>query len=291
MADTTEALDVIEDSIDGVVEVVYRTNPWVIGATVILGLAAGAGLGYFLAARRLGREFDEKLEAEIESTKTFYSRLNKTDEDGEPLTPMSVMEKRHGPEAAADALRTYQGRQAAKEAVEEEREVALDAEQDDAQITRIEERRRTQVETVEEPPEVRNTFTEPAFDLEEEKKFRTSEKPYVITHDEFYAAELNYDTHSLVYYEVDDTLTDEHDKPFEETDLWVGDDNLVRFGHGSKDSNIVFVRNERLEIDYEITRSTGSYLEEVLGMLPEDGGELKHSDQRDRRRALRDSDG
>jgi hypothetical protein len=64
----------------------------------------------------------------------------------------------------------------------------------------------------------------------------------------------------------------------------VGDDNL-RFGYGSNDSNMVYVRNPRIEMDMEIVRSQGTYTKEVLGF--DDEAELKHSG---RRRRFRESD-
>jgi hypothetical protein len=141
------------------------------------------------------------------------------------------------------------------------------------------------VETVEE---TRNVFLDPSFDYDEEVKLRTPDKPYIITHDEYFAAEKEYDTQSLTYYEDDDTLVNENDKPVDDLDL-VGEDHLARFGHGSKDRKIVYVRNDKLGIDFEIVLAKGSYLE-ALGLGPEPN-ELKHSNQRDARRAFRHGDG
>jgi hypothetical protein len=76
--------------------------------------------------------------------------------------------------------------------------------------------------------------------------------------------------HTLTYFEGDDVLTDEEDQPINETDDTVGNANLLKFGHGSKDNNIVYVRNEKLDLDFEITRSKGSYIKEVLGFIQHD---------------------
>ena len=282
----------VEEAIDGVVDVVevFRTNPMALAAAGVVGVMAGAVGGYFVARKLLGREYEERIEAEIAEAREFYAGIYKTDPDGAVLTPQDVLRERHG-EEAIKAVREYQGRS------EEEPEDGYPAGEphddvvDEEQIRKLEARMRDgRGEVVVERTEVTervNVFADDTFDLEEEIKFRSPDKPYIITHDEFFEGEKNYDTQSLTYYEVDDTLTDEHDKPLEQTDKLVGDEHLVRFGSGSKDKNIVYVRNDRLGIDYEIVRSTGSYLEEVLGMPEEDPKELKHSDQRDRRRALR----
>lgn len=98
--------------------------------------------------------------------------------------------------------------------------------------------------------------------------------PRIIHHDEFMQNLPDYQQSTLTYYERDDTLVDERDTPITDEDKLVGSDNLVRFGHGSKDQHVVYVRNPRLEIDFEITRSVGSYAQEVLGV---DDSHLEHS--------------
>ena len=45
----------------------------------------------------------------------------------------------------------------------------------------------------------------------------------------------------------------------------VGEPNLERFGEGTTDPSQVYIRNERLAIDIELTREDGLYLHEVLG--------------------------
>lgn len=297
--------DQVEDAIDGVVEVVevVKNNPMALIAVGLVGVAAGTVGGYFLAQKLLSHKFEEQMTEEIAEARAFYANLNKVSEDGAVLSPQDVLAARHGQEAV-DAVREYQGR-TEEDAIAEAQDSGepFDDEQDEAQIRKIENARIHSVSVDKEPGphggtiEVtetkteRNVFRDDTFDLEEEIKFRTEDKPYIITHDEYFAGEKDYDTQSLTYYEVDDTLTDEHDKPLEQTDKQVGDDHLVRFGSGSKDPNVVYVRNDRLGIDYEIVRSKGSYLEEVLGMPEENPGELKHSDQRDRRRAMQRDDG
>jgi hypothetical protein len=57
----------------------------------------------------------------------------------------------------------------------------------------------------------------------------------------------------------------------------------LRFGHGSKDPNVVYIRNPRLEMEMEILRDPSSYEKEVLGETIEkraQTADLKHSHQR-----------
>lgn len=300
-----QALDAIEDQMDNIVETVevVKNNPVVLAVVGAVGVALGVAGGYFAAKKVLRSQYEDLAQREISEAKTFYASVYKTNEDGTPKTPQEVLSELHGPEAAAEALRAYKGQQAAEKLVGAG-ELAYD-EQDEAQIRKIENARGVQTvrskedeaqlsEDVESPPS-RNVFQDDNFDLEEELKYRTKEEPYIITHDEYYAGDLEYENSSLTYYEQDDTLTDDQDKPIRDIEKTIGEDHLVRFGHGSRDRNIVYIRNDRLGMDFEVVKSTGSYVEEVLGMLDDDssGGELRHSNRNAhlaRRREFRHGD-
>lgn len=283
--------EVVEETVDGVVDVVevMRNNPVTLALVGAAGLAVGGAGGYFLTKRLLRKYYSDLAEVEIAQAKEFYAGVYKTDADGAVLTPQEVLSQRHGAAAAADALRTYSGRQVTQEILEkDEMATALD-EQDEAAVIRLEERARHE-EPRATPSEMRNVFIDPSFDYEEEKKLRSRERPYIITHDEYFDKDVSFEDQTLTYYEDDDTLVDEKDKPVDDLDL-VGEDHLARFGHGSRDRNIVYVRNEKLEMDFEIVLAKGSYLE-ALGLGPEpEGNSLKHSSQRDARRAFRHGDG
>ncbi len=98
---------------------------------------------------------------------------------------------------------------------------------------------------------------------------RSPEQPYVIHHDEFndQGADERYSGYrqtAYTYYAVDDVIVDTDDTPVPHADMVVGQENL-KWGHGSGDPDIVFIRNERLELEIEITRVPRSYEEEVLG--------------------------
>ena len=86
--------------------------------------------------------------------------------------------------------------------------------------------------------------------------------PYVISPDE-YGDFDNYDLVSLTYYS-DGILTDSADEPILDEDLddFVGRDFANHFGEYEDDS--VFIRNDRLKIDYEILRDLRTY-EDVVG--------------------------
>lgn len=101
------------------------------------------------------------------------------------------------------------------------------------------------------------------WDYRQEIQNRDKSRPYIIHVDEFVADEMGWDSQStLTWYEKDQVLCDSHDKPIYNHQEVVGE---LLFGHGSNDANVVYVRNEQLQAEYEILRDDGSYEEVVLG--------------------------
>ncbi|QAU06290.1 hypothetical protein SEA_RICKMORE_56 [Gordonia phage Rickmore] len=98
---------------------------------------------------------------------------------------------------------------------------------------------------------------------------RASGQPYIISVSEFMENDPQYSQNTISYYQGDSVLADDSDQPIPDINSIVGERNLQRFGEGSGDPNIVFVRNDRLEVDFEITQSLGTYAEEVLGVTPQ----------------------
>lgn len=134
------------------------------------------------------------------------------------------------------------------------------------------------------PEEVRNVFEdqkpEDDWDWEAEKQLRDAqpERPFVIHIDE--KGENDYDETTLTYYAGDDVLCSSDDTVIDNPDGIVGVINLDKFGHGSNDRNIVYVRNNNLAIDIEVVRSDKTYAEEVHG--------FKHEETPRRRRPRQD---
>lgn len=109
----------------------------------------------------------------------------------------------------------------------------------------FEENSETDLETAKEIAEVRE-------DLD-----KRNPDPYVINPDQFGERE-EYEVISIFYY-ADKILADDNDELIEDVDGLVGSDSLLTFGQ--YDDDAVFVRNERLQTDFEILRSEKKYLE------------------------------
>lgn len=157
--------------------------------------------------------------------------------------------------AAIDSMERVYARRATRDIPEEEVEVEPDREPEE------ENREMSVREYAEKLAE--NGYTDYAdlSKVEEAKKEEKKEevknvkKPYVISPYDYGEAE-GYDTESLIYY-ADGVLTDDDNNPIEDVEGTVGKDALTHFGEYEDDS--VFVRNERLKIDYEILLDSSKY--------------------------------
>lgn len=128
-------------------------------------------------------------------------------------------------------------------------------------------------------PTTRNIFagTDSEWNYEKELEKRSADEPYILHRDEFYADELDYTQLTLTYYAGDDILVDDEETPVYNHNNIVGP---IRFGHGSGDPNVFYVRNDKRKAEYEILNDPGSYSREVLGLTAEDNArasDLRHS--------------
>lgn len=121
--------------------------------------------------------------------------------------------------------------------------------------------------------------TDPSWDYEAELQTRTDEKPYVIHKTEFMEDEMGYRQDTCTYYEGDDIMCDSADTVIYNPRNLMGDFD-AQWGHGSEDDNIVYIRNEKERMEWEILRHTGMYSVEIAGLeIAEitERRELKHS--------------
>ena len=91
---------------------------------------------------------------------------------------------------------------------------------------------------------------------------KTDSDIYVIAPDVF--GEIGYTEVSLTYYN-DGVLVDENDEVVDDIENMIGFDSLSHFGEYEDDS--VFVRNDKLKIDYEILRSEQRF-SDILSKYP-----------------------
>lgn len=204
-----------------------------IGAFVSVGVAA-TGVTYFTTRKRYEQIIDERVRTEVAGTEKFLSSLS----EKKYATPMEALN-------ALEEDPTIEGV-----------EVILKAE-NYAGETLVEKENHN---VFDEVPE-----RDKDFDFELEVPKRTPDKPYIIEYDEFYESENQ--TITLTWFEGDEVLADEKDEHIPNIDATVGEDNLLRFGYGSRDPNILYIRNEKMDVDFEVVKNEGKYTEQVLGFI------------------------
>lgn len=126
-------------------------------------------------------------------------------------------------------------------------------------------------------PEPEMETVEDDWNQDEEEANRGPDAPYVIHREEYFSGTTDYDQTALEYFAADGVLCDEHRVPIYNESKIVG---RLEFGRGSGDSDIVYIRNEALKAEYEVTRIDQSYQIEVLGIEAEEEAEdndLRHS--------------
>lgn len=133
----------------------------------------------------------------------------------------------------------------------------------------------TPVEGIPEAQMVDYSKITPIKPLEEEEGIDQEfledlKEPYMISMDDFDAGyPERYDTESLTYYAVDDILANDEDEIINDVESLIGADALDHFGaeaaETSGDSDTMYIRNEKLHCDYEVTRIHQSYHQVVLG--------------------------
>lgn len=228
-----------------------------------VGVTVGFAAGYYIAEQKLKTRYSQLANEEISRMREHYVSKMVASQPKPPVDQVKTERTEHvvteeEQEAIDEANRLYPSD-------EEEVEEAAESE-----------------EVPEVSEKLKNVFTEPEddWDYAVETRLRSKDAPYIIHLDEFKQNEPEHDQVTYTYYEVDDVLANTRSMQIEDMDETVGLGNLARWGHGSHDENIVYVRNEKLGLDFEILRDRGSYAETLRGTI-------RHSSEARRRRPNR----
>ena len=225
------------------------------------GVYAGVVGGYLAGKRKYKKVADE----EIDSVKEMYSRRYK---DGDYATPTAAAEKLK----VDELIRTGEYNLGVVDDSYSEHVRSKADMEANLSIVDAEEMDEIAIETVD--PE----------DLEANVSFEVDDKssgprltkykptvvedptiPYVISVEEFMSDEGGYDKGTLVYYDGDDVLADERGQVVRNIRECVGEEFLTKFGDRSDDKYVVYVRNERLGMDFEVALDENSYVQAVHG--------------------------
>lgn len=287
---TKAVLEVAEKALDEIIPETVRTvnvvknNPYLLAGVALVALSSGAAAGYWFAKKRLERVYADKADSEISDMREYYSVLNKEKyPTAEDAVRDLIPEEETPPAAAAKAMVDYQGRgrHLGGMTVREDPEGGVTIE---ASFEK------------DEPVQSRNIFVdgkplvEDEWDQDFEESRRGEEKPYIISHIEFNEGNEDDEDMSLTYFAGDNVLINSlDDERVDDVEGLVGSKNLRKFGHGSDNKDVVYIRNPKRKLNIEVVRSSGHYAREVLG-FDEDETSLRHSADRRSRRPWGDDD-
>lgn len=265
-----------------------------VASVSLLACTAGAVSAYILTKRHLTAQYEDLIEEEVKKAHDFYSNRLPTLPDI-PVEQETVVEEfveeittSEAPDALQEDRVNYNKivSQYGSENLPKSTKLRPrpDESQEDFELRIAQEGRaavsdilnRTEPNLAEEyePTEEedallhKNIFDDHGASDENDldRSSRSSDKPYIISNEEFEDAELEYTQNTLTYYQGDAVLTDEHNQPVPINTV-VHESNL-QFGNASGDKNVVYIRNDKLEVDFEVVQDLGYYTEEVLGVPP-----------------------
>ena len=213
----------------------------IIGAT---GVVIGAGVGALVTWRLLKAHYEEITQDEIESVKRHYAKLFKEGEHAD-LSGLVAKYKTKVNKLGYDTVSSDENNDDDAPA-NHIKVVVTEAEPDN--------------DDLKEPDEVRNIWK-----LAKDHP-HPEDEAYVITFDQFNDEHDDYDKGDLTYYEGDDILVDSQESPIDDVDTLIGPDALTRFGEASNSRDIVYVRNDHLAMDFEISRDKRSYTTHIAGI-------------------------
>lgn len=254
-----KAADEIEDvavRVEEVAEATRRLTGREVGFFIAgagIGVAIGFTVGYRIAEKRLQTKYSKLAEDEISEMRDHYQKKTVAAQEKPPIDV--VVEERH-------------------ERYSKEEQQAI--EETNAQFPAKE---ATEAVVVEETVQEVNVFNTGEWDYAVEVRQRRPDVPYIIHYDEFTSNESGNEQMAYIYYEQDDALVDTTSQTqIEDMDEVIGLGNLGKWGHGSPhDENVVHIRNEHLQLDFEISRDPGSYEATI-------SRNIRHSSSPDRRR-------
>jgi len=229
----------------------------VVGSLLVglgIGLAVGFYIGYRWNREKLRMEAFKDSQEEVEKIREAYASSHRTTSvPTEKPTIEEVIEERG-----------YQ-------VVEEESSVTPLTRPGSKKSSKKSGRPTKPPVVVKEPtihiPTPGSVETPPVWDYAAQIAWREANEgvPYVIHQDEYAQSETGYSKVAFTYYAGDDVLVGEDERPIPHADIIVGQTNL-KFGLGTDDPDVVFVRNETMEMEMEICRTHLSYEQEVLGL-------------------------
>lgn len=256
MAELSEVVaEEIADQAVAVEKVVHSLNQIKLayaGIGAACGAAVGALIAFNIAYKRANKKYSEISQNEIDEMREHYVKKTEATMGRITKPDLDVMVDKLGYHTTTDTIKKDSAPSVVTESPAPVVETALDPVKSFKNVFEV-------------SKEISEEDALDVWDYAVEVRSRAADVPYVIHVDEHTENVNEYEQTTLTYYEDDDVLADQRDNVVDDQDELVGVQNLGKFGHGSNDPNIVYVRNDRITMDFEICRSAGSYAKEVHG--------------------------
>jgi len=243
---------------------------------VAAGLGAGFGIGYFAAMRRATKGFNKAVE---EIRADWIDDIHRANKTGPYATPESAVAELHpetGPLEHEQPLEDPGVIDEYDSADPKPTESDDDDPENQVDVKGIIEKFKSQTVPyggVTFPGQVDDVDADADIPVPSVPSFTTVRDPngpYVISIDEYMESESPYSKLELTYFEGDETLIDSSEQIVPNPKQVLGELFDQKWGQGTTDENQVYIRDERQENDYEVTRDDRTYTRVVLNIIPED---------------------
>lgn len=256
-----------------------------IGLAAGAGIASGIAIGYFSANKKAEMKWRKIADEEIESVKDTYHFLKGDGKYADPEVAAAAFRERSGYLERLDELQYL----AATEEAERNSDTLLPADSGSESSSRADGDDGSSGSLVDytkigrevdgaswgvAPREI-HIPKEPSNPTEEVVEIklppRREDRPFIVSSDEFFNDDQDYETITITYYEGDEILADDRDEVIYDIDGTIGVGTIDYFGHDKDDPNTIYVRNHKVEANYEVILDKGSYSKEVLGVDLDNG--------------------
>lgn len=252
------------------------------GGASVASLAAGGAAGYLYAKRKFHAQIGGIVEAEVDKTKKYFSVLLAEARSGKPANPADVLTRTSEDdelplEAEGDVADQEELTEADEKAIEKGRERlarASKALKDYAAFSKnVEGKTEVVVNNIFDNGDKKAKKTMPPRGpggkfVSTRDAADKEQTPYLIDQNAFLINENEETQRNLLYFREEDTLLDLENGNEPVDAVLVGEVNLTLFPEPDEHGySAIYVRNERLETDYEIRLMT----ESLTGFLNLDG--------------------
>jgi uncharacterized protein YneF (UPF0154 family) len=213
----------------------------------IFAALSGGVAGFFVAKRYLEKQIDEKYRLEYDEFKLEYAHLYGRPFDVDPDMEEDAEPVERHPEEVEGVERIDISSFKAAQSLTNYNKMFVD---DEGHIKKV------KTKTVEKVVQAEEDGTYVVEQVEE--KVEVSDRPFVIAPDDFILGGEEHEKITIYYYPETDEIRDDQGEEIVNTGRIIGEGVTDHFARDAAGQDVVYVRNDWLEADYEILRMLGT---------------------------------